>query len=91
MQQPDNPDNIAKAQMLLATRRFLKLDEWLLSQMRGWQNQSEADNAYGLIMHPDTLVRQGRRPVATAGNSGQLGAAMPYQLPRPLFAGHVLA
>lgn len=55
MQQPDNQDNIAKAQMLLATRRFLKLDEWLLSQMRGWQNQSEADNAYGLIMHPDTL------------------------------------
>lgn len=55
MQQPDKQDNIAKAQMLLATRRFLKLDEWLLSQMRGWQNQTEADNAYGLIMHPDTL------------------------------------
>ncbi|KQN46964.1 hypothetical protein ASE93_12710 [Serratia sp. Leaf50] len=55
MQQPDKQDNIAKAQMLLATRRFLKLDEWLLSQMRGWQNQSEADNAYGLMMHPDTL------------------------------------
>ncbi len=55
MQQPDKQDNIAKAQMLLATRRFLKLDEWLLSQMRGWQNQTEAGNAYGLIMHPDTL------------------------------------
>ncbi|QII36903.1 DUF4034 domain-containing protein [Rouxiella badensis] len=55
MQQPDNHDNIAKAQMLLATRRFLKLDEWLLSQMRGWQNQNEANNTYGLVMHPDTL------------------------------------
>lgn len=55
MQQPDKQDNIAKAQMLLATRRFFKLDEWLLSQMRGWQNQTETDNAYGLIMHPDTL------------------------------------
>lgn len=63
MQQPDNPDNIAKAQMLLATRRFLKLDEWLLSQMRGWQNQSEADNAYGLIMHPDTLFAKDDGPL----------------------------
>ncbi len=62
MQQPDKQDNIAKAQMLLATRRFLKLDEWLLSQMRGWQNQTEADNAYGLIMHPDTLFSKDESP-----------------------------
>lgn len=62
MQQPDKQDNIAKAQMLLATRRFLKLDEWLLSQMRGWQNQTEISNAYGLVMHPDTLFSKDETP-----------------------------
>lgn len=62
MQQPDKQDNIAKAQMLLATRRFLKLDEWLLSQMRGWQNQTETGNAYGLLMHPDTLFSKDETP-----------------------------
>lgn len=55
MPQQDQSDNISKARMLLATRRFLKLDEWLLSLMRGWQNQTDDDNAYGLLMHPATL------------------------------------
>jgi hypothetical protein len=55
MPQQDQSDNISKARMLLATRRFLKLDEWLLSLMRGWQNQGEGQSDYGLLMHPATL------------------------------------
>ena len=55
MPQQDQSDNISKARMLLATRRFLKLDEWLLSLMRGWQNQTDDLSAYGLLMHPATL------------------------------------
>ena len=55
MPQQDQPDNISKARMLLATRRFLKLDEWLLSHMRSWQNQGESYSDYGLLMHPSTL------------------------------------
>lgn len=55
MPHQDQHDNISKARMLLATRRFLKLDEWLLSQMRGWQNQGEGHSDYGLLMHPATL------------------------------------
>ena len=55
MPQQDQSDNISKARMLLATRRFLKLDEWLLSLMRGWQNQTDDHSAYGLLMHPATL------------------------------------
>ncbi|AVF33745.1 DUF4034 domain-containing protein [Rahnella sikkimica] len=55
MPQQDQPDNISKARMLLATRRFLKLDEWLLLHMRSWQNQGESYSDYGLLMHPSTL------------------------------------
>lgn len=55
MHHPEQPDNLSKARMLLATRRFIKLDEWLLSQMRGWQNQTEIHSDYGLLMHPGSL------------------------------------
>lgn len=55
MSQSDQQDNIAKAKMLLATRRFIKLDEWLLLQMRSWQNQTAANSDYGLMLHLGTL------------------------------------
>ncbi|QLK61846.1 DUF4034 domain-containing protein [Enterobacteriaceae bacterium Kacie_13] len=63
MPQQDQSDNISKARMLLATRRFLKLDEWLLSLMRGWQNQTDDHSAYGLLLHPATLFTGTESPV----------------------------
>lgn len=56
MPQENQHDNLSKARMLLATRRFVKLDEWLLSLMRGWQNQTDSHSDYGLVLHPGTLI-----------------------------------
>jgi len=56
MSQQLQHDNLSKARMLLATRRFVKLDEWLLLLMRGWQNQTELYSDYGLVLHPGTLT-----------------------------------
>lgn len=56
MSQQHQHDNLSKARMLLATRRFVKLDEWLLLLMRGWQNQTDLNNGYGLVLHPGTLT-----------------------------------
>jgi len=56
MPQENQHDNLSRARMLLATRRFIKLDEWLLSLMRGWQNQTDQHSDYGLVLHPGTLL-----------------------------------
>ncbi|MGC6386326.1 DUF4034 domain-containing protein [Ewingella sp. S1.OA.A_B6] len=56
MPPPDQYDNLSRARMLLATRRFVKLDEWLLSLMRGWQNQTDLHSDYGLVVHPGSLI-----------------------------------
>lgn len=56
MSPPDQYDNLSRARMLLATRRFVKLDEWLLSLMRGWQNQTDQHSDYGLVVHPGSLI-----------------------------------
>ncbi|KQN56294.1 hypothetical protein ASE99_09710 [Serratia sp. Leaf51] len=66
MPHQDQSDTLSKARMLLATRRFLKLDEWLLSLMRGWQNQTEGDSVYGLLMHPATLFTGSETPPLNA-------------------------
>ncbi|PLR51412.1 DUF4034 domain-containing protein [Chimaeribacter arupi] len=49
------PDDILRARTLLLTRRFAKLDEWLLMQMRGWQSHTTPDSQYGLIMSMESL------------------------------------
>lgn len=48
-------DDLAKARTLLATRRFIKLDEWLMLQMRGWQYQTDANSQYGYVMNVSSL------------------------------------
>jgi TPR repeat protein len=49
------PDDILRARTLLLTRRFAKLDEWLLMLMRGWQSHTTPDSQYGLIMSMESL------------------------------------
>lgn len=49
------PDDTLRARTLLLTRRFAKLDEWLLMLMRGWQSHTTPDSQYGLLMSMESL------------------------------------
>ena len=65
MPHPDTqPDEILRARTLLLTRRFAKLDEWLLMQMRGWQSHSDPHSPYGVVMSMETLFSGGELDAA---------------------------